>query len=128
MATARKDVASVIAARLQKRQNQRELARQIAAFLIAERRSGDLEPLMRDVMAVRYQQTGVLEAAVTSAFPLTPVAKQQITTILPTDNLVINEIIDPAVIGGVRIEAGSTLIDATIQRQLETIKQGASTK
>ncbi len=128
MATTRKDVASVIVARLQKRQNQRELARQIAAFLIAERRSGDLEPLMRDVMAVRYQQTGVLEAAVTSAFPLTPAAKKQITAILPTDNLVINETIDPAVIGGVRIEAGSTLIDATIQRQLETIKQGASTK
>lgn len=122
----RKDIAQVVADKLAKGMNAKKLAKQLAQYLIEERRSGELEAIMRDVAAIRYAQDGVLEADVTSAFPLTAATKKEISKLLPAKNVIMNEAIDESLIGGAYVEAGSTLIDATMKRQLEQVKQGVN--
>lgn len=124
--TTRKDIARAVAAQLEAGASTQKLARELAQYLIEERRSGELESIMRDVQALRHETADVLEANVTSAFPLTAQTKAHIAKLLPAKKVIMNEQIDASVIGGVRIEAGSTLIDATIKRQLEQVKQGVN--
>lgn len=122
----RKDIARAVAAQLESGKSTQKVAKSLAQYLIEERRSGELEAIMRDVQALRHESVDILEANVTSAFPLTAQTKAQIAKLLPAKQVIMNEQIDPDVIGGVRIEAGSTLIDATIKRQLEQVKQGVN--
>lgn len=126
IAITRKDIARAVAARLDTGKDNTKLAQELAQYLIEERRSGELEAIMRDVQALRHETADIIEADVTSAFPLTAATKAQIATLLPAKKVVMNERIDKTVLGGVRIEAGSTLIDMTIRRQLEEIKQGVN--
>jgi F-type H+-transporting ATPase subunit delta len=122
----RKDIARVVAGQLDAGIAAEKIAKGLASYLIEQRRSGELESIMRDVAALRHEQSDVMEANVTSAFPLTAAVKNELARLLPAKKVVMNEMIDKNVLGGVRIEAGSTLIDATIRRQLETIKQGVN--
>ena len=122
----RKDIARAVAAQLEHGKSSQTIAKQLAQYLIEERRSGELEAIMRDVQALRRESADVIEANVTSAFPLTAQTRAQIAKLLPAKQVIMNEQIDPYVLGGVRIEAGSTLIDATIRRQLEQVKQGVN--
>ncbi len=126
MVITRKDVARAVAAQLDQGKNTQQIARELAQYLIEERRSNELEGIMRDVQALRHASSDVIEANITSAFPLTSATKAEIVKLLPAKKVVMNEHIDPSVLGGVRIEAGSTLIDATIRRQLEQVKQGVN--
>lgn len=122
----RKDIARVVAGQLEAGLPAEKIAKGLASYLIEQRRSGELESIMRDVAALRHAQNDVIEANVISAFPLTTAVKNEVARLLPAKKVVMNETIDKSVLGGVRIEAGSTLIDATIRRQLETIKQGVN--
>jgi F0F1-type ATP synthase delta subunit len=99
----------------------KNLAHEIAAYLIHERRTGELESIMREVQRIRETQ-GVVEANVTTAFPASPKIKQHIKMLLGTDNVVLNEIVDKNVIGGVRVETSDTYLDLTVRNRLERFK------
>lgn len=122
----RKDIARAVAAQLDAGKKSHLIAKELAQYLIEERRSGELEAIMRDVQALRHESADVLEADVTSAFPLTAQTKAQIAKLLPAQKVIMNEHIDPSVLGGVRVEAGGTLLDATIRKQLNLVKQGVN--
>lgn len=104
--------------------NQPNLARQLAAFLITEGRTKELESLMRDVAALRHQQTGVLEITATSAHPLTPAIRDEIKQLLPAKSQIMHEELAPEVIGGIRLETVDTRIDLTVSARLNRLKQG----
>ena len=69
MAFARTELAEIIGKKLQSSASSRTLASEVAAFLMEENRTHDLESLMRDVMAFRESQ-GIVEAEVSSAHPI----------------------------------------------------------
>lgn len=122
----RKDIARVVAVQLAAGKSSKTIAKQLAHYLVTERRSGELEAIIRDVQSIREEKEGITEATVTSAFPLATQTKTHIKKLLPGKTVIMNETLDPDVIGGVRIEAGSVLIDATLKRQLEQLKQGVN--
>ena len=104
-----------------------ELKAAIAAFLIEEKISDELDSLMRDVQAYRASQ-GYLEATVVSAYPLNDVVRKDVQDLLKQEfpdakKISLNERTDPSVIGGVRIEMAGEELDLTVKAKLNTFKR-----
>jgi F-type H+-transporting ATPase subunit delta len=71
------------------------------------------------IAAVRREQ---LTATVTAAFPLDDVQVQRLTQALSRiygRAVQINVVLDPAVVGGVRVQVGDEVVDGTILRRLQ---------
>ncbi len=116
----RRDIAQVILKKSQTLSG-KKLASEIAAYVIAERRTSELDAILREVNKLRNEQSGIVEATVTSAHPWSA-TKKEIKKILNHDNLVINEVVDPAVIGGVRVETSEKSLDLTVRNRLNKLK------
>lgn len=109
---------------LSKQQSEANLAKAIAAYVVAERRSADLSAIMREVARLRAQD-GVTEATITTAVPATPAVKAEIKQLLGDKSAVLNEVVDKNVIGGVRIESNDYYLDLTVRNRLNKLKVGA---
>jgi len=104
-----------------------ELKTAIAAFLIDENISDELDSLMRDVQAYRATQ-GYVEATIVSAHLLTDVVRQDVRDMLKQEfpdakHLSLNEVIDESVVGGIRIEMSGEELDLTVKAKLNTFKR-----
>jgi F0F1-type ATP synthase delta subunit len=85
------------------------IAEEIAAYLIAEKRTAELDSLVRDLAQYRADNEGIVEVEVVSAHPIDSTAKTQIkakiTTLYPSaKQIIITERHDPEVLGGIRLE------------------------
>jgi F0F1-type ATP synthase delta subunit len=118
----RKELAETIA-RLVQTSNTKRLAREVAAYLVQERRVKDLDSLMRDVALIRQQQYGITEATATTALPLAAAVKRDIKAYLRADKLILNEEQNAALVGGLRLEAGETHLDISVHNRLRKLKQ-----
>lgn len=123
----RQQIAQMIADRINSGADEATLARSLAAYLIAERRTKELEPLLRDVMKIRADR-GTTEMTTASAYQLSSEVKDHIRKLLATDtsqvnSVIMNELIDPHVIGGVQIETADKQLDLTIRSRLNRLKQ-----
>lgn len=105
---------------------QAKLARTIASYLAQERRTSELDAIMREVARQRGTEDGVMEVSLTSAYPLTDGAKRELRKVAAADKVVFNETIDKDVIGGVRMETNEQLLDLTVRDRLNQLKQGAT--
>ena len=99
-----------------------KLSRAVAAYVIEQRRTSDLDAILREVSRIREDQTGIVEATVTSAFPISDKVKKEIKGLLGEDKLVVNEVIDKTVIGGVRVETSAVHLDLTVRNRLHKLK------
>jgi F0F1-type ATP synthase delta subunit len=127
MKTPRSHIASTIAAHTYYDGNSNEYARQIAALLLDEGRVGELESLLRDVQA-DWALHGYVEILARSAHPLTDTVKQDIEQrvrpLFPdAEKMVVTEIIDPSVVGGVQIRLADRQLDLSVEAKLNTFKQ-----
>lgn len=71
------------------------------------------------------EKMGVVEARITSAQALTPLQSQQLTTSLAArtgKSIRINWQQDPALLGGLRVQLGSMVYDASLQGRLRLLK------
>ncbi len=104
-----------------------KLAREVAAYLITEHRSDDLNPIMRDVMQYRHDK-GIVEATAVSAHDLTPEIIKDVHNVLDAEFPDAKEIIvttkyDPSLVGGVRIDLANQQLDLTVRAKLNTFKR-----
>lgn len=102
-------------------------AREIAAYLLNEGRIGELDSLLRDVQA-GWASKGYVEVLAHSAHPLTEKVKADITErIKPlypaASKIIVTEVSDPSVIGGVRIRLSDRQLDLSVEAKLNTFKQ-----
>ena len=109
-----------------------DYAKQVAAYLLSERRVGELDSLLRDVQA-DWATHGYVEVLARSAHELSAASKQEIAAQMkqryPTaEKIVVTEIPDPSVIGGVQINLAEQQLDLSIEAKLNRFKQltGAS--
>lgn len=107
-----------------------KLAEEVAAYLLAERRTGELDSLLRDVQA-DWAEAGHVEVVATSAHPLTAAVRADITKqvrrLYPeARQIVINEVRDPEIIGGVRLTLANQQLDLSIRSTLNRFKQLAT--
>lgn len=125
MSASRKELVRTIYSLMQSERNSTALAEKIAAYLLAERSSKDVGPIMRDVESLRMQKDGVLEATVTSAHPLSDTAKQNIQALFDANQVIIHEEQDPSLLGGVKVRAYDKQADYSIRTRLQRLRQGA---
>lgn len=127
----RSDLAAVIGERTLQVRDVKHLAAAVAAYLLEERRTADLESLIRDIMQYRLEN-GVVEANVVSAHELPSIVLEDVKQILHQDypkarELNIDAQIDPMVVGGLRIELPNEQLDMTVQTKLDTFKRLTAT-
>lgn len=128
MKTPRRKIAAVLAERsLAANANGKNLGRMVAAYLLTTGRTGELGSLMRDVQALRAEH-GVVEVAAVTAHELTAAVKAGIEThvrrLYPdARQIIISEIHDPEVVGGVRLEFPHQQLDLSVRGKLNRFKQ-----
>jgi F0F1-type ATP synthase delta subunit len=104
-----------------------EYVREIAAYLLAEGRTGELNSLLRDVQAA-WASKGYVEVLARSAHPLTADTKAEIAAqvqkLYPADaKVVVTEVADPSVVGGVQISVANRQLDLSVEAKLNKFKQ-----
>lgn len=124
----RHDIATAIVRLIDENNDSRHIARRIAAYLMEQGRTKELDSLMRDVMQLRAGH-GTVEVTATSAFPLTKQVKTHIEKLAAAiqgsalKQVITNEVIDAKVLGGIRIETPGEQLDLTIRARLDKLKQ-----
>lgn len=127
MKTPRVRIADVVADQTLQQGSSKEFAQKLAAYLLSERRVGELGSLLRDVQA-DWAKKGYVEILARSAYPLTDNVKsdieQRIRPLFPAaSKVVVTEVIDPDVIGGVQIQLADRQLDLSVEAKLNTFKQ-----
>ena len=97
------------------------LSRQLAAFLLEERRSRDMPAVLRAVDE-ELARRGSAQVVVTAAHEVSDATKKQLAGILQVKNPVFSEVIDESVIGGVKARSGESEIDLTVRGRLNRFK------
>ena len=128
MKTPRTRIAHTIADRTLKDGSKKKLSQEIAAYyLLSERRVGDLDSLLRDVQA-DWAEAGFVEVLATSAHPLSAAVRvnieKRIKSLYPgAKRIIVTEVHDPEVIGGVRLNLANQQLDLSIEAKLNKFKQ-----
>lgn len=107
--------------------DRKDNARAIAAYLIESGKTSEVNSLARDIMQIRQDAYGVAEVTAISAHKLDSELRNKITgTIKSATNakkVIIDEQIDPAVVGGVRLELANSLLDNTVDARLNALRE-----
>jgi F0F1-type ATP synthase delta subunit len=98
----------------------------LAAYLLQERRTGDLAPLLRDVQHV-WAERGTVEVLAYSAYELSAESRQGIEAearqVYPhAKRIVITHKHDASAIGGVRLEFVDYRLDLSVAGELRKFK------
>lgn len=95
--------------------------KEVAAFLIDTKRTREAELLVRDIEAALAER-GVVIADITSAFPLSDAVRADVKKLIGSGELVLREIVDPSVLGGIRLATPGKRLDATLKRKIQALK------
>jgi F-type H+-transporting ATPase subunit delta len=96
------------------------------SFLDSKDRLGHLPGICRHFAALFHLHRGILEVRITSATPLTPEQVSAIETRLHArfgKQIQSTLHLDPALLGGFKIQVGDTIHDSSIATQLHVLKQ-----
>jgi F0F1-type ATP synthase delta subunit len=105
----------------------KKLGKEIAAYLLYENRTSDLDSILRDVRQ-NWADNGQVEVIAVSAFKLSDKViidiKKQISKLYPNaKKIIVTEQHDPSVIAGVRLELANQQLDLTVLSKLNKFKQ-----
>ena len=131
MKTPRTQIAQVIAKRTLKGATSKKFNTEIAAYLLHEKRVGELDSLLRDVQ-LDWAMDGRVEVIASSAHALSTQVKtditQQVKKLYPqAKQIIITENFDPAIIGGVRLSLPNQQLDLSIEAKLNKFRQLTTT-
>lgn len=123
----RRQLAKYAADQLEQGTSIKDLAAHLAAVLATSKRSGQGRQLAEDI-GYEMESRGLLaEATLTSARPLGAELVAQLKKFIKdearTKQVIINEVVEPEVIGGVRIDTARRSWDQTIKRRLTDIRE-----
>jgi F0F1-type ATP synthase delta subunit len=102
-------------------------AQEIAAYLLSQHRTSQLESLLRDMMQYRADH-GIVEVIATSAHPLDAPGKAdieaQVRQLYPEAmRVIITTEHDASVVGGVRLQLANQQLDLSVRAKLNRFKQ-----
>ena len=127
MKVSRHRLSRLIATRSLKQGVNKRFAREVAAYLLSERRTSELNSILRDVQA-DWAAAGFVEAVTTTAHPLTNAVRNDIKRQLKkpyakAKRIDITEVHDPEIIAGLRLDLPNQQLDLSAQAKLNQLKQ-----
>lgn len=127
MKAPRTRIASTIAAHTFYDGISKAYSKQIAALLLSDGRVDELDSLLRDVQA-DWALHGYVEVLARSAHPLSEEVRRdiraQMKKLYPkADKVVVTEVADPAVIGGVQLDLADRQLNLSVAAKLNRFKQ-----
>ena len=127
MKTPRSRISRTIANRTLKAGSTKKLSKEIAAYLLNDGRVGDLDSILRDIQA-DWAEAGYVEVLASSTFPLSEKVKLDIKSRMKklyprAKRIIVTEIHDEDVIGGVRLNLANQQLDLSIEAKLNKFKQ-----
>jgi F0F1-type ATP synthase delta subunit len=127
MKAPRSRLARLIADHTLAKGSSKQLSQGVAAYLLSERRTNELDSVMRDVL-FDWAGDGYVEVLAASAHPLSDEVKadiaKQAKSIYPgAKQITITEKHDPDIIGGVRLSLANQQLDLSVEAKLNKFKQ-----
>lgn len=120
----RRKLADFVATKLHAGASVKDSLKEVAAYLVATKRTRELELLVRDIESALAGR-GVVIADVTSARSLSGEIKAEITKMIGLGELQFREAVDKDVLGGVRVNLPGKRFDGTIRRKLTLLRSKA---
>lgn len=121
----RRAIAEHIAQRLVAGDSQATLVNQLAAYLIESRRTNEVSLMIRDIQYY-LAQNGHLVGTVTSAFQLSSATQKAIESFaksqVDAQQVHLDAIVDPNVLGGIRLALPGQELDTTVSRKITLLK------
>lgn len=117
----RRKLAELVATRILAGQSTDVALREVAAYLIATKRTREQALVVRDIEAALLDK-GIVVADVTSVHGVSDDLHQQIKDLTGATSLQLRTTLDDAVLGGVRIDIPGKRFDGTIRRKLNALK------
>lgn len=121
----RRKISTYIAGELAAGHESKKLIQELAGFLIDSRRTKELELVVRDI-EYELRSRGTVLAWVTSARDLTTATKAEVTKLIKdrtnAKHVELQQIVDPTVLGGVKIDIPGQQLDLTIARRLSRLR------
>jgi F-type H+-transporting ATPase subunit delta len=107
--------------------NRAEAVKQVAAWLVKNGKARQVEYLSRDAAYI-LTGDGYVTATITTAYPLDMPTQKAVTAYLvktcAAKDVELILVVDPNVIGGIRIETPIGTLDETVKQRLMTIVRG----
>lgn len=121
----RRRVAEVVAELMDNGLSSTKLAKQLAAYLLSERRTKELEPLMRDVIDIRASR-GELELVAISVHELSSSVETALTKLTnaaypKAQKFIIHEERSPELISGLLLKYGQNELDLSAHGRLKKL-------
>ncbi len=121
----RRSLAKYVATHLAEGKPQKDIAMQLAAYLMLSHRTRELPVIVRDVQYYLAEH-GHIAGTVTSAHSLSDATVKAIESFTKqktgANNVSLDQEIDESLIGGVKLEIPGYEFDSTIARQLTLLK------
>jgi F0F1-type ATP synthase delta subunit len=127
MKVARSRLAQIIDQKLTNNADLKSVTNEVAAYLLSENRTGELESIMRDVMQLR-EQRGIIEVQAVDAFPLTDQTRGEIIGYIrqlfpDAQDIIVSEVRDASVIGGTKLILANQQLDMSVRSKLNRFKR-----
>ncbi len=105
----------------------KKLGREIAAYLITEHRTNDVDSIVRDVQQY-WADDGSVEVTAISAYDISNKVeadiKSEVKKLYPkAKKIIISKQYDPSIIAGVRLELPNQQLDLSVESKLNKFKQ-----
>ena len=127
MRISRRALATYAARQLADGASAQHTAQQLVAYLAEQRRTGELELIIRDIEGVLAADYGALNIHITSAFPLETALKQELANFAKASEsakvaYIASETLDEDLIGGVVLRTPTRVFDNSIKTQLKQLR------
>lgn len=123
----RTKLAAYVADQLKKGVSADDISEHVAAYLISNGKTAEVNSLMRDVMEARAEKDGVIEVVATSAFPLSDAQKQDIERATKQQypsarEVIIHHNLDKSLVGGINLSLPHSQLDLSIRTKLNRLR------
>jgi F-type H+-transporting ATPase subunit delta len=102
-----------------------ETTRKFLGLVAANRRANALPTIIEAFERLAAARKGLVAAKVTTATPLTPAQAKSLSATLAASlgrEPRIETVVDPAILGGIKVRVGSRLYDASLKTKLDSLK------
>lgn len=118
----RKKLAEHVVASLEEGVKTDEVVEQLASFLVVEKRTDELDLVLRAVYE-ELEDNGVVYADIKTATKLTSKLKESLAEVLKADKLHLNETIDASLIGGFELKTATRRMDASVKSKILQLRE-----